>query len=475
MDHIKLPDLAEARQRTAGSRPVIRDPIRLTPQQKQLGAGCFYHVITYGCQANVRDGEVLAGIFEAMGYQPASELGQADVILLNTCAIRDNAEKRVMGELGYLQNYKRQKPSLVLGVCGCMAQEQVVVEHILKSYPTVQLIFGTHNLYELPQLLENALKDNSRQVQVYSRQGEIYEGLPSRRSLPHKAFVNIMDGCDKFCTYCIVPYTRGKQRSRRMSDVLAEVRQLYADGYQEVTLLGQNVNAYGKDLDDGSDFAALLAAVAQTGIPRVRFTTSHPWDFTDAMIQAMAGYPNIMPFVHLPLQSGNDEILRRMGRRYRRADYLALFDRIKAAVPEVAISTDIIVGFPSETEEKFRDTLSVVDYCQYDNAFSFIFSPRPGTPAAAMADDVPIAVKKQRLAELDERLGCYSKMKNQQWVGRTVKVLCDGPSKTNPAVYCGYTPQQKLVNFARKDAEVGDIIDVKITEARKNSLNGLQN
>ena len=475
MSDYKLPDFIRARKRGASYQaPIIRDALKLNDVQKSLGRDLFYHVITYGCQANVRDGEVISGILEAMQYTHTELLQEADIIILNTCAIRENAEKRVLGEIGFLQNYKRLKPSLVLGVCGCMAQEEVVVQKILKSYPVVDLIFGTHNLFELPQMIEKILVNNQKAVSVYSYQGSIFEDMPSVRSLPHKASVMIMDGCDKFCTYCIVPYTRGQQRSRLTEDVIKEVVQRKQQGYKEVTLLGQNVNAYGKDLENNGDFGYLLRKVAETGIERIRFTTSHPWDFTEEMVSAIADYDNIMPYVHLPLQSGNDEVLRRMGRRYTSRQYRELFDSLKNRIPDVAISTDIIVGFPGETEEQFLDTLAMVEYCKYDNAYSFVFSPRPGTPAAKMEDNESEEVKKQRLYRLNERLDFYSKANNEKWVGKTVKVLVDGPSKNNPEIYSGYSPQQKLVNFKLKAAEVGDIIDVRITEARKNSLNGEQ-
>ncbi|MBE6126214.1 MAG: tRNA (N6-isopentenyl adenosine(37)-C2)-methylthiotransferase MiaB [Erysipelotrichaceae bacterium] len=474
MSEYRLPDFIKARKRGPYQAPIIREALKLNDVQKSLGRDLFYHVITYGCQANVRDGEVIAGILEEMGYTHTEELGEADIIILNTCAIRDNAEKRVMGEIGFLQNYKRMKPSMILGLCGCMAQEEVVVKRILKSYPVVDLIFGTHNLYELPAMIERIIVDNQKAVSVYSYQGSIFEDMPSVRSLPHKASVMIMDGCDKFCTYCIVPYTRGQQRSRLAEDVIKEVIELRDNGYKEVTLLGQNVNAYGKDIPDNGDFGYLLKKVAETGIERIRFTTSHPWDFTKEMVDAIADYDNIMPFVHLPLQSGNDEILRRMGRRYTSQQYRELFDTLKERVRDVAISTDIIVGFPGETEEQFLDTLKMVEYCKYDNAYSFVFSPRPGTPAAKMEDNEELEVKKERLYRLNDRLGYYSKINNEKWVGKTVKVLLDGPSKNNPEVFCGYTPQQKLVNFTLKEGKVGDIIDVRITEAKKNSLNGEQ-
>ena len=474
MSQYQLPNEKDARFRSANYRSeIIRNPIVLTDSQKILGNGLYYHVATYGCQANVRDGEVISGILESMGYTYTEDLAQADVIILNTCAIRENAEKKVIGEIGFLQAYKRKNPNLIIGMCGCMAQEALVARKIVEKHPVVELMFGTHNIYRLPELLENIVKNKERSIEVISKQGDIYEGLPTIRLQKHKAFVNIMDGCDKFCTYCIVPYTRGQQRSRLMADVLKECSELYEKGYKEITLIGQNVNAYGKDLESGNDFATLLKAVSDIGIERIRFTTSHPWDFSDDMINAIAERENIMPFIHLPLQSGNDEILKLMGRRYTRDEYIALYDKIVSRIKDVAVSTDIIVGFPNETEEQFLDTLSVVDYCKYDNAYSFIYSPRESTPAARMKDDTPIEVKKERLARLNAKLGEYSKMHNQQCVGRIYDVLVDGYSKTDKNIMSGYTPQQKLVNFRSYKAAVGDIIKVRITEGMKNSLNGI--
>ncbi|MDO4378422.1 MAG: tRNA (N6-isopentenyl adenosine(37)-C2)-methylthiotransferase MiaB [Erysipelotrichia bacterium] len=474
MKEINLPNIRQAQFRDRNYRAeIIRDAVKLTPEQKIIGNGLNYHVITYGCQANVRDGEVISGILENMGYTYTDALSEADIIILNTCAIRENAENKVLGEIGFLQSFKRKKSEMIIGLCGCMAQEEKVVDVLMKKYPFVELIFGTHNINRLPQLIENIIHNKQRSIEVYSRQGDIYEDLPSVRQFKHKAFVNIMDGCDKFCTYCIVPYTRGQQRSRLSKDILAEVQYLYANGYKEVTLLGQNVNAYGKDLDDDLSFAELLGKVSDIGIERIRFTTSHPWDFSDDMIDMIASRKNIMPFIHLPLQSGNDEILRLMGRRYTSEQYLTLFDKIKTKVADVAISTDIIVGFPNETEQQFEDTLKVVNYCQYDNAYSFIYSPREGTPAAKMIDNVSLEDKKERLQRLNAKLGEYSKMHNVAYEGRIEKVLVDGYSKTDKEIMCGYTESQKLVNFRCNDAHVGDIIDVKITQGMKNSLNGI--
>lgn len=474
MNNYQLPDFKQAKFRDKNYKAeIIYNSVEINDRQATLGNGLYFNVITYGCQANVRDGEVIHGILEKMGYIFNEDLASCDLIILNTCAIRENAEKKVLGEIGFLNAYKRKKPNMIIGLCGCMAQEEDIVDRIIKQYPIVDLIFGTHNINKLPQLIENIVVNKEKSIQVLSIQGNIYEDLPTVRNNQHKAFVNIMDGCDKFCTYCIVPYTRGQQRSRLSKDILAEVNDLVNKGYKEVTLIGQNVNAYGKDLDGEVEFSKLLGLVSDTGIKRVRFTTSHPWDFTDEMINVIAERENIMPFIHLPLQSGNDEILKIMGRRYTQKEYLELYDKIVNKVNDVAISTDIIVGFPNETEKQFLDTLKVVDHCKYDNAYSFIYSPRKGTPAAAMDDGTSMKEKKERLAILNEKLGYYSKINNQKWQSKTVDVLVDGFSKTNKDIFCGYTPQWKLVNFKAKDVNVGDIIKVEITEGMKNSLNGI--
>ncbi|NLZ75278.1 MAG: tRNA (N6-isopentenyl adenosine(37)-C2)-methylthiotransferase MiaB [Erysipelotrichia bacterium] len=475
MNEYKLPSAKEARFRNKAYQvPIVYNSVSLSESQKQLGVGFKYHVATYGCQANVRDGEVISGILENMGYTFTGELKDADIIILNTCAIRENAEKRILGTIGYLKSFKRLNPNMVIGLCGCIPQQEQMVKMIIEKYPVVELIFGTHNITALPNLLENVINTKKRKVEVFSTLGSIYEDLPSVRQFKHKAFVNIMDGCDKFCTYCIVPYTRGQQRSRKLEDILNEVNSLKDKGYKEITLLGQNVNAYGKDLSEGYTFGDLLEKVSDTGFKRIRFTTSHPWDFDDKMIDIVASRKNIMPFIHLPLQSGNDDILKLMNRRYTAKEYKELFDKIKTKIKDVAISTDIIVGFPNETEEQFLDTLEMVEYCKYDNAYSFVFSAREATPAARMEDSISIEEKKKRLQRLNERLGYYSKLNNKKWEGKIVEVLVDGYSKTNPNIMSGYTPQQKLVNFSYDKAEIGDIIYVKITQGMKNSLNGIQ-
>ncbi|MDE6195623.1 MAG: tRNA (N6-isopentenyl adenosine(37)-C2)-methylthiotransferase MiaB, partial [Erysipelotrichaceae bacterium] len=325
-----------------------------------------------------------------------------------------------------------------------------------------------------PELLYQAMMSREKTIEVFSKEGEIIENLPVKRFGTHKAWVNIMYGCDKFCTYCIVPYTRGKERSRSMEDILEEIRSLKQENYKEVTLLGQNVNSYGKDLQLEGGFARLLEEVAKIGMERIRFTTSHPWDFTDEMIDIIAKYDNIMPFIHLPVQSGDNEILKTMGRRYTIEEYKQLFDKINQKVKNCAFSTDIIVGFPNETEEQFQRTLDIVDYCQYDNAFTFIYSPREGTPAARMEDNVPFEVKQERLARLNEKANYYAHLKNENYRGKIVKVIVDGPSKKNKDVFSGYTETNKLVNFTAQDVVAGDIVMVEITDVKTWSLNGIQ-
>ena len=471
----KLPNLKEAQKRTKTPVNIEHSLFDIPECCKEMGKGKNYFIRTYGCQANERDGETMAGIFEELGYTQTLDMVNADVIILNTCAVRENAEDKVFGEVGHIKHLKRTNPDLILGICGCMAQEEAMVEKIIKVYKQVDLVFGTHNIYRLPQLLYDTMKTKERMIEVYSKEGEVIENLPVRRFGSHKAWVNIMYGCDKFCTYCIVPYTRGKERSRLKEDVMKEIDELVASNYKEVTLLGQNVNAYGKDLGYVNGFADLLESVAKTGIPRIRFVTSHPWDFTQEMIDVIAKYPNIMPYIHLPVQSGNTQVLKLMGRRYTIEEYKDLFNRIKAAIPHCAFTTDIIVGFPNETDEQFEDTLKIVDECQYDAAFTFIYSPREGTPAARMVDTTPYEVKEVRLKRLIEKVAFYANQNNQKYVGRIEKVLVDGPSKKNSEVYSGYTESQKLVNFTcDKSVQVGDIIEVEIIEAKSWTLTGKQ-
>lgn len=466
------PNLSQARKRSRQETQVIKDSFDIPSSMQNIGEGQTYFIRTYGCQANERDSETLRGILEAMGYVQSDVMETSQIIILNTCAIRENAEQKVFGKIGNIKNLKQKNEDVILAICGCMAQEESVVNAIMTKYPHVDLVFGTHNLHRLPQLLESAMASRKTIVEVWSKEGDVVEDVPVVRNDQFKAWVNIMYGCDKFCTYCIVPYTRGKERSRKMEDILAEVNDLKAKGYQEITLLGQNVNAYGKDLAGDIDFATLLEATAKTGIPRIRFTTSHPWDFNDRMIDMIASYDNLMPFIHLPVQSGDNDILKLMGRKYTIEQYKELFDKIKTKIPNCAVSTDIIVGFPNETEQQYQHTLDIVNYCKYDNAYTFIYSPRIGTPAAKMQDNVAMSDKEQRLYRLNELVNQYAWENNQKYLGQKVKVLVEGPSKKNPDVLTGYTESQKLVNFKGDFHCIGKIVTVEITEANTWSLKG---
>ncbi|MBQ6149151.1 MAG: tRNA (N6-isopentenyl adenosine(37)-C2)-methylthiotransferase MiaB [Oscillospiraceae bacterium] len=466
-----MPSLNDARKRNKEVSQKLL--FSLDEKYKQLGEGKRYFIITHGCQANQRDSETMAGILDSLGYTSCNDEKDADVIIINTCAVRQGAEEKVLGEIGALKRLKMKNPELVIALGGCMAQEEKTVETIMEKYRQVDIIFGTHNITSLPKLLYDVYTSRKRKVEVFSKMGEIIENVPVTRFMSHKAWVNIMYGCDKFCTYCIVPYTRGKERSRDKNDIIAEVEQLKLQGYKEICLLGQNVNAYGKDLGIDYTFGDLLNDVAKTGIARIRFMTSHPWDFDDTMIEAIRNNANIMPYIHLPLQSGNSEILRKMNRRYTREEYLALFDKLKQQLPGFAFTTDIIVGFPNESDEAFEDTLSAVDHCQYDNAFTFIYSKREGTPAAMMEDYIERSVKEERLQRLNEKVAYYANKNNQRFKDQIVEVLVDGISKRNSNIYSGYTPENKLVNFSASDVKTGDLVKVKITEVMSFSLNGV--
>lgn len=442
-------------------------------KKSNLYAGKKYFLRTYGCQMNVHDSEEIKAILENLGYTETDELEDSDIVVLNTCAIRENAHDKVFGYLGRCKHLKATtKKDLIVCIGGCMAQEEVVVNELKTKHSYVDIIFGTHNIHELATMIKNVGKER-QDIKVYSIEGNVYENIDYKRDSKITAWVNIMYGCDKFCTYCIVPYTRGKQRSRRACEIVREVEKLVSEGYQEVTLLGQNVNAYGKDLESEMTFAGLLEAVAKTNIPRVRFVTSHPWDFTDEMITTIAKYPNIMPYIHLPLQSGSSRILKLMGRRYTKEEYLELFDKMKKKIPGVAISTDIIVGFPGETESDFKETLEVVKHCKYDGAYTFIFSPRVGTPAASMPDDTPLKEKEDRLHRLNELVNSYSLENNQKLLNKTVPVLIQGISEKGSNKVYGYTDTMKLVNVVGSKDLIGKIVNVTITDAKSFSLDGI--
>ena len=469
---INSPDLLKAASRKR--EPTRFDQIHLEKMNDlmPLVKGLKYYIKTYGCQANVRDEETIRGMLENVGYSPVEKPENADLIIINTCAVRENAEDKVYGEIGNLKYLRKKNKNMVLALCGCMVEEPEILDYVMNTFKEVNLFFGTHEISELYTLLYQCLTTGERIVAVESKAGEVVEELPVRRNNDYKAFVNIIYGCDKFCTYCIVPYTRGKERSRKFDEVIKECQQLVDAGYQEITLLGQNVNAYGKDLDEGHDFADLMEAVAKLGIPRLRFTTSHPWDFSSKMIDVIAKYPNIMKFIHLPVQSGNDEILRKMGRRYTRQKYLDLVKEMREKIPGLSLSTDIIVGFPNETEEEFQDTVSLVDIVKYEAAFTFIYSPRKGTPAARMVDNVPYEVKSRRFQELVKHLEVNIEKSSKDMVENIYDILVDGESKNNKEMMSGYTETNKMVHFKGDPSLIGKIVKVKILESHTYSLIG---
>ena len=439
---------------------------------KPIFKGKKYFLRTYGCQMNVHDSEEIRYYLESLGYCSVDELENADIVVLNTCAIRENAKDKVYGYLGRCKHLKKLKRDLIICVCGCLMQEPHEIEEIEKKHDYIDIIVGTHNLSELPKMIINANELHKQDIEVYSNSDVVPENIRYSRDSKICAWINIIYGCDKFCTYCIVPYTRGRERSRKMEEILKEIQKLKENGYMEITLLGQNVNAYGKDLDLGYDFATLLEEVAKIGIPRIRFVTSHPWNFTDQMIDVIAKYDNIMPYIHLPIQSGSDEILKKMNRRYTIDDYKKLFDTIKRKIKNVCITTDIIVGFPNETEEDFKKTLDIVNYCKFDGAYTFIFSPRVGTSAAKMNDSTSLEEKENRLQRLNELVNKYSLESNQKLLNKFVSVLILGPSDKDKTKLYGYTDTMKLVNVIGDKSLIGKIVDVKITDAKSFSLDG---
>ena len=464
---MNYPNMVDARKRGKEEVKYIYE----NRNYNEVFKGKKYFIKTYGCQMNVHDSEEIKKILENLGYTEIEDYEQADLIILNTCAIRENAHDKVFGFLGRCKHLKKTNKDLILGLCGCMAQEENVVKEIREKHKYIDIVFGTHNMNELPDMLMNFYGKQS--INVYSKEGDVIEfGNLYKRDSKITAWVNIMFGCDKFCTYCIVPYTRGKQRSRKSEDILKEVKELKEQGYKEITLLGQNVNAYGKDLDGEIEFGELLEKVSDIGIERIRFVTSHPWDFTDKMIDVIASRENIMPYIHLPLQSGSNKILKLMGRRYTKEEYLELFNKIRNKVKNASITTDIIVAFPGETEEDFNDTLDVVNTCKYDGAFTFIYSPRENTPAAKMKNDLTEAEKEDRLHRLNELVNKYSKESNERMLNTIQKVLVISVSEKDSNKVCGYTENMKLVNVTAPMDTIGQIINVKITDAKSFSLDG---
>ncbi len=469
--YYSLPNMKEARMRIEEAERLV-DHVEVSDLLKNFAKGKKFFIKTFGCQANIRDEEIMAGYLKMAGYEKSEDPNDCDLAIINTCAVRENAEDKVYGELGSFKSKTEMDKNFILCLCGCMMQQEGFAEKILKTYPYVTLVFGTHNVHRLLPLLTDVLKNKKHIVDVESGPKELVEDMPSSRLSSSEAFVNISYGCDKFCTYCIVPYTRGKERSRKMEDIIKECKELVADGYKQITLLGQNVNSYGLDLKDGTTFAKLLEEVAKLGIPRLTFLTSYPSQFTDEMIDVMAKYDNIRKWLHFPVQSGSTSCLRRMGRRYSREEYIALVKKIREKMPDIALTTDIIVGFPNETDEEFADTLSLANEIGYSAAFTFIYSPRKGTPAAALKDLTPDALKHERFNQLVKVIEKTTGEHSLKMVGNTYSVLVEGPSKKNSNVLSGYAENGKLINFPGPTYLASCLVDVKVVESKTFSLRG---
>ncbi len=430
-----------------------------------------YKILTYGCQMNVRDSETIAGLLEGDGFSPAQELGEADLIVFNTCSVRHSAENKVYGKLGEIARLKGKNPELLIAFGGCMAQLPDVRQKLKKR--KVDVVFGTHNLHELTALIKRAKAGERPVFAVWEKEGEIAEALPSSRKPGLSAFVNIMYGCNNFCSYCIVPYTRGRERSRNPGDIILELEELAAAGYKEVTLLGQNVNSYGYGLEEKADFADLLyRANSVAGIDRIRFTTSHPKDVSERLLQAIADCDKLCEHIHAPLQAGSNRVLQKMNRNYSREHYLELVEKMRRYIPGVSITSDLIVGFPGETEKDFQDTLDMVERLRFDAAFTFMYSPRSGTRAADFAEQLSLPEKKQRLERLNQLQYRIATEINRELEGTVQEVLVEGPSKTNPQRLTSRTRTNRIVIFPGEKDLIGRLINVRITEARTFSLFG---
>lgn len=431
-----------------------------------------YYIVTYGCQMNAHDSEKLAGMLEEMGMEPAQERTQADIVLHNTCCIRDNAERKALGNVTWLKEIKKERPELLIGVCGCMIQQEEMARKLLKQYPFIDLAFGTGNLYRLPEYLLEAIENKSRVIRVDPEASTVAEGLPVRRESNIKAYITVMYGCNNYCSYCIVPYVRGRERSRRADDIVREAEALAQSGVQEIMLLGQNVNSYGLDSGEGVSFAQLLHRVSQTGIRRLRFMTSHPKDLSDELIDEIAHNPVVAPHLHLPVQSGNDRILHEMNRRYTREHYLSRVRALRSAMPQIGLTTDLIVAFPGETESEFEDTLSLVEEVRYDSAYTFIYSPRKGTRAAEMPGQIDPALASERIERLIAAQERITGEILSGMAGQTVQVLVEGASRRRASQLTGKSGRNINVNFSGDPSDIGRIIPVRVTGAGSNTLRG---
>ncbi len=436
---------------------------------KDAGFGLKYCIVTMGCQMNVRDSETMSGWFSSMGFESTESREEADIIIYNTCCVRENAENKALGNVIWLKELKKEKPSLIIGVCGCMVQQAGVGEELKKRYPFIDLAFGTHNAYRLPEYIYQIVAERQRVFEVWNTDGEIPEGMPAKRQSSFSAFVNIMYGCNNFCTYCIVPYVRGRERSRDVQDVLDECRGLVEGGTKEIMLLGQNVNSY---MGGGDAFARLLRSVSALGVERLRFMTSHPKDISDELIRCFGELGNLMPQLHLPVQSGSDEVLKRMNRRYTREKYLDIVRRVREVCPGIGLTSDIIVGFPGETRAQFEDTLRLVEEARYDAAYTFIYSPRAGTPAASYEDGVSMEEKTARIEELIALQQSITADKLSRQIGKTEPVLVESASQRDEKQVGGKTPRGFMVNFMGDKALIGKTVRVRIVAKGKNTLKG---
>ncbi len=439
----------------------------------KIGRPVKYNIETFGCQMNENDSERLSGMLSEMGYSEAFKRSESDLIIFNTCCVRENAEQKVYGHLGALKKLKDNNPDLIIAICGCMMQQPEVVEHIKKVYRHVDIVFGTHNLYKFPELLNTAIETHNTIIDVWDSTGSIAENMPITRKDNLKAWVTVMYGCNNFCSYCIVPYVRGRERSRSVDDIKNEVERLALEGCKEITLLGQNVNSYGKDLEGEYTFAGLLRELNTVpGIERIRFMTSHPKDLSDELIYAMRDCEKVCEHLHLPVQSGSTRILDEMNRRYTKEQYLELMEKVKKHIPGIGLSTDIIVGFPGETEEDFSETLDVVAKARFDMAYTFLYSKRTGTPAAKSPDQISEEVKKDRFDRLLALQNSISREINDELLGKEVEVLVEGLSKSSKTTYTGRTRENKIVNFKGSPELVGKLVKVKIDTIQTWSLLG---
>lgn len=439
-----------------------------------LVAGKKYYLMTMGCQLNENDSEKLAGMMTKMGYIETSNIEDADLVVFNTCCVRENAENKILGHLGILKSIKKHRKDMIIALGGCMAQEPNMIEKFKKNHGQhINIIFGTHNMYKFPELLYKAVMENKKITDIWEIDGNIVEGLPIKRESDVKASVTIMNGCNNFCSYCIVPYVRGRERSRTVEAIIKEIKALADDGVKEVTLCGQNVNSYGKDLTPSVTFAELLTEVTKVdGILRVRFVSPHPKDFSDELINVIKENEKVCKVIHLPLQSGSSKILKVMNRKYTKENYLALVEKIKNKIPKATFSTDIIVGFPGETEEDFLDTIDVVEKVKFDSAYTYVYSPRVGTPAATMDNQIPEEIKTDRIGRLIEVVNKGLEEQNEKLVNTIQKVLVEGKSKTDENMLTGRTDGGKIVNFEGDCSLIGKMLELKIEEQRKWYLKG---